>query len=209
VVTILFENPLVVPLLSILKKHHQSFSIHKLVSLLKEDETLKKHLDTQSHVDLYHTNFMVMNGLFQLQEQLQEEGLFLQISSMDITLLSSGLSSDLSSGLTSDSDSAPEQSLQLGQQNKLKDFYLDWSNCEGITSEQVQALLDEFWQRYRDQDKYEWALQILDLDNSVSQEQLQQRYRSLAQQHHPDKGGDSETFMQVREAYLLIKRAGA
>ena len=44
----------------------------------------------------------------------------------------------------------------------------------------------------------------LDLRPDCSPEDIKQRYRTLAQQHHPDKGGDEETFTKIKLAYEVL-----
>lgn len=39
-------------------------------------------------------------------------------------------------------------------------------------------------------------------------EKLRREWRRLAKIHHPDHGGDAETFRRIREAYARLKRAG-
>lgn len=45
---------------------------------------------------------------------------------------------------------------------------------------------------------------ILDLPSSATNEEIKQKYRSLAQQHHPDKGGDPEKFKEINLAYSIL-----
>lgn len=45
---------------------------------------------------------------------------------------------------------------------------------------------------------------ILDLPVSVSYEEIRKRYKSLAQLHHPDRGGDEELFKQIKLAYEIL-----
>lgn len=44
----------------------------------------------------------------------------------------------------------------------------------------------------------------LDLSLFATQEEIKQRYRSLAQTHHPDRGGDEEKFKRVKAAYETL-----
>lgn len=44
----------------------------------------------------------------------------------------------------------------------------------------------------------------LGLSASATQEEIKQRYRSLAQTHHPDRGGDEEKFKRVKLAYEVL-----
>lgn len=42
---------------------------------------------------------------------------------------------------------------------------------------------------------------ILGVPRTASQDEIKRAYRKLAMQHHPDKGGNEETFKQINEAY--------
>ena len=44
----------------------------------------------------------------------------------------------------------------------------------------------------------------LDVLVSASIETIKQRYRTLAQMHHPDKGGDEELFKRIKLAYEIL-----
>jgi DnaJ-class molecular chaperone len=41
----------------------------------------------------------------------------------------------------------------------------------------------------------------LGIERNATQEEIKKAYRSLAIKHHPDKGGDSEIFKKINEAY--------
>ncbi|MDD2753686.1 MAG: molecular chaperone DnaJ [Candidatus Portnoybacteria bacterium] len=45
---------------------------------------------------------------------------------------------------------------------------------------------------------------ILDVLKTASPDEIKRAYRRLAQQHHPDKGGDQEKFKEVNEAYQVL-----
>ena len=44
----------------------------------------------------------------------------------------------------------------------------------------------------------------LDVPVSASYETIKQRYKTLAQMHHPDKGGDEEMFKRIKLAYEIL-----
>jgi len=46
--------------------------------------------------------------------------------------------------------------------------------------------------------------QILGVEKTATADQIKQAFRRLASQHHPDKGGDTEKFQQIQEAYSVL-----
>lgn len=47
------------------------------------------------------------------------------------------------------------------------------------------------------------AYEALGLGDQVAPTAVKERWRALASEHHPDKGGDAEVFMQLRQAYQV------
>ena len=45
---------------------------------------------------------------------------------------------------------------------------------------------------------------ILGLSKNATFEEIKSKYKSLAQQHHPDKGGDPELFKEIKNAYEVL-----
>lgn len=50
-------------------------------------------------------------------------------------------------------------------------------------------------------------LGVLGLSQGATMKEVKARFRALAHEHHPDKGGDPEIFMELLEAYEKIKEA--
>lgn len=48
---------------------------------------------------------------------------------------------------------------------------------------------------------------ILGVSRTASADELKRAYRKLAQQYHPDKGGNPERFKEVNEAYQVLSDA--
>lgn len=45
---------------------------------------------------------------------------------------------------------------------------------------------------------------VLGIARTASAEEIKRAYRKLAQQYHPDKGGDQEKFKEINEAYQVL-----
>ena len=48
--------------------------------------------------------------------------------------------------------------------------------------------------------------QLFGLTKYFTQDELKKKYNHLVQTHHPDKGGDADTFVQIQKAYEELKR---
>lgn len=47
-------------------------------------------------------------------------------------------------------------------------------------------------------------LKYFEISGKPTLEQLKKQYHRLCMQHHPDKGGDEETFRQINKEYLEL-----
>jgi DnaJ-domain-containing protein 1 len=50
------------------------------------------------------------------------------------------------------------------------------------------------------------ALAILGLPPNATRQQIKRRYRILAKQHHPDRGGDPRQMQRIIAAYEVLMR---
>ena len=46
---------------------------------------------------------------------------------------------------------------------------------------------------------------ILGVSRQASDKELKQAYKKASMQHHPDRGGNEDTFKKVNEAYQTLK----
>ena len=53
------------------------------------------------------------------------------------------------------------------------------------------------------------ALRTLGLRKGATPEEIKKAYKRLAREHHPDKGGDSNEFIKIHDAYESLKAAAA
>lgn len=91
----------------------------------------------------------------------------------------------------------------------LAQYYLDWSHFSSTTEKDVETLLNSFWRKVfspQDEGSIQQSLTIMQLEAPVPTAQLKVQYRRLAQSHHPDKGGDSEYFKEICQAFHQLKQ---
>jgi len=185
-------NPLVPDILTSLHAHPDGLSEYDLLQALGEHEGFAS-LCESGQLAIFQRHFMVMNGLYQLQGQLwQEEQLYLEISPLLIQL-------------GAQSSAGGNTEALLTESSALGNYYLDWNNFEGTSEQDVIDLIGSFWNRFVSNSDRAAAFDVLELEQEVDQQVITQRYRKLAARHHPDKGGDKEMFIRVRQAYEVLK----
>ncbi|TMP32538.1 DNA-J related domain-containing protein [Pseudoalteromonas rubra] len=164
--------------------------LHRLASALDKEMGFPR-LDDDPDKALFKRNFLLMNALYQLQQEFAEQGYFLQVEAMDIRLL----------------EQQARSTLQ--KQDPLRDYYLDWRNYD-TSKDEVTALLTQFWQRYMKMPETgaEQHVELIDkwqLPRPYSRRQLSKRWRTLAFTAHPDQQGEQALFQQLQEEYELLK----
>ncbi|NLQ18511.1 DnaJ domain-containing protein [Marinomonas sp. M1K-6] len=189
------KNPLVGPILAILKAHPNGISEFDILKALKDQLAEFNQLADDPNLQLFRQHFLIMNALYQLQSSLwQEENLTLSISAMRIHLLSTTQITQSDSTTLSDSVDA-----------KLAAYYLDWGEYEKTDADEVSRLLNSFYQGIHLEGDRDSALKTLQIEHhNPSKTIIKQQYRKLAQQHHPDRGGDKNTFIGLRQAYEYL-----
>ncbi|NVD07949.1 molecular chaperone DnaJ [Vibrio sp. JPW-9-11-11] len=189
------ENPLLWPILDVLRKQPSGWKVHTLASHLGELGYIPA-LDPSPEKDLFKRNFLIMNALYQLQETLYPDN-WLQVEAMDIVLMSSHHVSG----------------HQVDLQDPLRDYYIQWQNYEANEGE-VKRLLNEFWSKYRefvgstngkDMDRAK-ALSLFELPWDASPAEIRRTWRKLALRWHPDReAGNSERFRILCEAWNVLR----
>ena len=189
------KNPLVGPILVILKNHPNGMSEFDILKALKERLPEFSQLAEDNNLLLFRQHFLIMNALYQLQSSLwQEDNLTLHISAMRIHLISATQINRSGSTTLSDSVDA-----------KLAAYYLDWAEYEKTGIDEVSHLLNSFYKGISLSGDRESALKTLQIQSTnPTKTVIKQQYRKLAQQHHPDRGGDQDLFIDLRQAYEYL-----
>lgn len=187
----MFRNPLIAPILSLLKSIDHPIKEYDLIQQL-ETSGIEFPVSEFSDVVLFKKHFLVMNALYHLQRELLEDELYLRIDPLCIEFVVQ-------------SSHEHNEIIDNAVDAKLGEYYLDWNHYDKTTQADVEALLNGFWKRYYAADKKLEALNVLQLNSISSIDDVKQAYRRLAALHHPDKGGDQEKFIEIREAYEILK----
>jgi len=189
------ENPLILPLLSMLQRASQSFKVHQLATDLQAEGALPD-LDDDPNKSLFKRNFLIMNALYQLQESLLPD-CWLQVHSLDIQLFI---------------ETPRDYALMQEQDSGLRSYYLDWSNYDASVSE-IETLGNQFWSRYQQRfgqgneslDRAQ-ALKVFNLSPYASQQAIRRQWRKLALKWHPDRdAGDANRFREICEAWQILR----
>jgi DnaJ-domain-containing protein 1 len=181
------------PLHDILKEYPQGLSEHQLITRLKQPQVgiLSARLNLADPLCLFQTHFYLFHQLYQLRNQLREQ------QQGDITISATRIClGPFTPGVKA-----------LGESDSLAAYYLDWDNFANTGKEDVNALLDDFWQRMAGQvpeHERRQALEVLDLPEDASVQQIRRQYRILMHKHHPDKGGNTEVTRKLNNAYRKL-----
>lgn len=141
---------------------------------------------------LFQKHFVVQHCLYRLQRECLPH-YSIQITPLKIRLLT-------------DTEKGQSQAVSDDPKRELAEYYLNLENLAAATSEDVSELLANFWKKYQAYQNRDEHLRQLGLEPGAGWEQVQERYRELAGKLHPDKGGDAEAFVQIRQAFEALKK---
>jgi len=139
---------------------------------------------------LFKQHFFLFHHLYLLRDELVEQGQSLLISAIEISIC------DLVSNSTA-----------ISETDSLREYYLNLDNLN-LSDEEVSEMLTGFWQKYLAIDKKAEALQLLGLENTsnLNKKIIKSRYNQLAKKYHPDKGGDEQMFIKIKQAADTLKK---
>ncbi|MCP8898887.1 DNA-J related domain-containing protein [Gilvimarinus xylanilyticus] len=188
-------NPLLGPLRELLCEAGDGYTEHSLIKIMVARELLPADFSTSPR-KLFHAHFVLFNALYRLKDELFARNLGLAIGLVDVRVYAIS--------------TARESAVDTPREAKLRTFYLDWQHHADATDASVQALLDDFWRQFQRlgvaSDDKARALDALGLDDSADYREIKQRYRRLAMQAHPDRGGDTQTLQEINGAMSVLQR---
>jgi len=144
----------------------------------------------RDNLSLFQTHFFLFHHLYILQEQLVNQ----RLAKLDIGPLCIRLRP-----YTENPGNA------LDSHDELRDYYLQLENLRQTSSDDVEQLLNQFWQNMVRNDEREQALAVLGLADPVAWEEIRLQYRRLVMEHHPDRGGDVERLQAINAALECLK----
>ena len=178
--------------LPLLEQHPSGLTEYELLQLISTSSGNGRQMDgaTDNYL-LFQRHFSLFHVLYQLRDQLLEQrAACLHISALKIVL------SPYVDGTSGLSETDP-----------LREYYLDATNLEQTSSDDVDHMLAEFWIGFVSRDQRQQALAELGLEDPVDDETIKDCYRRLAMKHHPDRGGDKERLQVINEAMAKLARA--
>ena len=140
---------------------------------------------------LFQVHFRLFHVLYRLRDEgWQRQAFHLEISPLCIRMLA-----------------YHEGDAALAQADPLREYYLDMTHLDGTSADDVDEMLGAFWVRMQGLEQKGEALQVLGLDGDADYEAARQRYRQLAMEHHPDRGGDPQRLQEINRAMDQLARA--
>lgn len=137
---------------------------------------------------LFKKHFKLFNLLYAIDDQLILEGMKLNISALDISLISN-----------------PTSNTQVGEFDVLRDFYLDEKNFD-LDESEISKMLELFWRKIlanQDLSQYLKVLQISQNEN-LDRNKVKRQFNKLALELHPDRGGSAAQFSELRNAFKQV-----
>lgn len=175
-------------LLHLIKSHPEGIKEYDLLKQISEQNN--QQLALFDSLVLFQQHFLLFHALYRLRDQQHgdQQGHII-IEALNIQWLPYS---------------------QLGQDSltlvdPLRSYYLDLSNLEQTSAQDVDHLLASFWVRVNDDTQKNAALTLFDLAPDCDLADIKRRYRQLLSSHHPDKGGSVHKTQYLNEAMAVLK----
>lgn len=178
-----------------------SFTEFELIQLLQNPPY--QYFDAsslQTNAGLFRTHFVLHHCLYRIQTQhLNNDSSYLLITPLNIQRV------------------ALNQSVvvDIERDSKLADYYLDLGHIKNTTEEDVQDLLDSFWDRFVEcqyvtdsfnEADIQCAFETIGLETNATWPEVRKQFLKLINKTHPDKGGKEGSSKILISHYQLLKR---
>jgi hypothetical protein len=177
-------------ILEILNAHPGGISEYDLLEHLRSSEN--DHFGETDYRDqhaLFNTHFLLFHILYRLRNRVLAQGDYsLEINPVTIRLYS-----------------CKENPAQhLSEHDPLEEYYLELSHMEKTGADEVERMLQDFWERFLRNDNRAGALKILGLQDPVDNITIKKCYRKLVMEHHPDRGGNTADLQALNAAVACL-----
>lgn len=175
----------------ILQARPEGISEYELIKALRAASVrFAEETDLQDTHALFRLHFLLFHYLYRLRDKwLQQKTGCLQINALKIVLL----------------PYSSRQSSEMSLDDEIRRYYLDLSNFDNTSADEVNDMLDNFWKKLLAAEDRVQALDVLELEATADYEQIRERYRVLVMQYHPDRGGDLERLQAINQAMGVLK----
>jgi DnaJ-domain-containing protein 1 len=182
-------------LLQLLQQFVDGISEYELLKQLAEnDHAIVIGIDDNHSLALFQKHFRLFHVLYALRDRCwQTEIAHIEISPLRIRVL----------------PYVPGPTHSLAEEDSLRSYYADLKLLETTTSSDVDHLIGSFWVQLGNQEGRQQALAVLDLEDPVDLPAIKARYRRLAMQHHPDRGGDRCELQRINAAMKVLENSNA
>jgi hypothetical protein len=179
-------------------------SEHQLLTLLQQPPHAFFATDSlRDPLLLFQSHFLLFHCLYLLRNRWQQT----QHAQLSISVLSIRKERVPKANPLNASTAKSEKKHALLNTDPMAQYYLDWSHFSNTSGDDVEELLNNFWKKvWVPQEDIQQALAIMELEAPVPLPQLKQQYRRLAQRFHPDKGGESNHFKQICQAFHQLRQ---
>jgi len=195
------------PILSILEAHPDGLSEYQLMRELSEaDIPFLRDGERLGDLELFRSHFFLFHVLYRLRDRLIEEGRYLlSIFCLEIKLhpYEESVDSGRSGSRKARADQPTDAELPA-EEDPVRSYYLDLENMREVEEEDVRRMIDDFFRRLEAYYRVEKDLAVLGLPPEATMGEIRRKYRSLAFEHHPDRGGDADEFRRIEEAMSRI-----
>ena len=177
-------------LLAILRAHPDGLTEHDLMRKLARDDPAFGPDAYSDELSLFQCHFILFHHLYRLRDELWNE----RQGDLAIHCLKIALRP------------CPDGTDRLpATPDPLRAYYLDLTHLENTGKQEVLEMLDTFWLRFARHDRRAEALAALGLADPVEYPEIKRRYRELAMEHHPDRGGEMEKLQAINAAMELLE----
>jgi DnaJ-domain-containing protein 1 len=177
---------------NLLREHPEGLSEFELLKTLQAEPLnfFSGRMFQDNHA-MFQAHFLLYHALYRLDDDLRRSSKeALEIHVLNIRL----------------HDMHTDKPYMPATPDPLRAYYADLRNLRETSADDVEQMLGSFWVRYYANERRAEALSVLGLEDPVEMTTITKRYRQLAMEHHPDRGGEHRQFQRLQEAMSLLRR---